>query len=185
MFDVNEYKIVFKRCWHGCHKKVNGRYDTVCEIYVKENGVYSLNPFTGVAKLHPNDSVDRITGKKLALRDAMIKEYMLLLITKEKIPVYQKEKVPVYHLEFHIKSKRTAIWEAFWGWVATWPSKVDYNLEDTVARYCRENNVAIVTKELLTQLKIGPEEAGVAGAEAEKTLDDGRGTKDEKVKVKS
>ena len=126
MFKVNEYRIVFKRRWcqpgrHtdicvnrflpkkvpcGCNKilKLNGRYDTVCEIYTRDRTmtcltridglVYRKEPtFTGVAKLHPNDQPDKIIGKKIALRNA----------TKD-----------------WDKVSRTLIWTHFWGWVADW-----------------------------------------------------------------
>jgi len=105
MFTVNEYKIVFKRRWqnkctdfNGKYLLGDGRYDTVCEIYVKDNGAYSQKPcFTGIAKLHPNDRPDKIIGKKIALRNAMV--------------VWD-----------HVS--RTPIWKAFWGWVASWPHQV-------------------------------------------------------------
>jgi len=124
MFHVNEYKIVFKRRWHekrerqilfGGKSRISdndGRYDTVCEIWIPEMEV----PFyTGVANLHPNDKADKITGKKVALLDAMVEEWKEDPITKKKIPVY--------FIEFGLKSIRTEIWQAFRSWVSSWPNK--------------------------------------------------------------
>ena len=125
MFTVNEYKIVFKRRWHQQRKgpdpqfgEVNdndGRYDTVCEIYMPDSPSLECPRFTGVAKLHPNDQVDRIVGKKIALRNAMIRGFRADPISKKY--------VTDFHLEFYIKSKRTAIWKAFWQWVSQWPNQ--------------------------------------------------------------
>jgi len=52
----------------------------------------------GVAKLHPNDKLDKIVGKKTALRKAMNDE-----INRAGL--------------LGLKSKRTEIWKAFWVWV--------------------------------------------------------------------
>ena len=154
MFTVNEYKIVFKRRWHQkrlrkdsdpahadptlVEEDSDGRYDTVCEIYVKctatINGeaIYREKPsFTGIAKLHPNDSVDRVVGKKIALRNAMLAGYK----TYEK---GRKTKVPIYHSNF-TKQVRTAIWKAFWAWVATWPKKPEMDVRQIVIKYLKEN----------------------------------------------
>ena len=143
MFTVNEYKIVFKRRWHQrrlrkdgdpaqfhilyhqgyyrqssiadptlVEEESDGRYDTVCEIYIED---LEGPRFTGVAKLHPNDQVDRIVGKKIALRNAMNRGFRADPISKKY--------VTDFHLEFYIKSKRTAIWKAFWQWVSQWPNQ--------------------------------------------------------------
>ena len=75
MFIVNNYKIAFKRVWlertvdiNGAYVYGNGRYDTICEIYVCKD---FAPRFTGIAKLHPNDQPDKIIGKKIALRNAI------------------------------------------------------------------------------------------------------------------
>ena len=126
MFTVNEYKIVFKRRWHeratdinGAYIYGSGRYDTVCEIYVQDKTmvrqdkldgiVFNKEPsFTGVAKLHPNDKPDKIVGKKIALRNAIGK-------------YNPKTECLIYSCaDFYNKSVRTAIWKAFWLWVASW-----------------------------------------------------------------
>lgn len=116
MFKVNEYKIVFKRVWtkrvdckYGMYAIGDGRYDTVCEIYVQDRTklssklndiVYHKEPsFTGIARLHPNDTPDKIVGKKIALRNALDMGFLSLPVNKD---------------------IRTAIWKAFWEWVAAW-----------------------------------------------------------------
>jgi hypothetical protein len=107
MFKVNEYKIVFKRRWHQTRIRnddpayssgfitleTDGRYDTVCEIYIN---YLEVPHFTGVARLHPNDKPDKIVGKKVALRNAISQS-----------------------VSFN-RTERTAIWKAFWEWVADW-----------------------------------------------------------------
>ncbi|MBE3035715.1 MAG: hypothetical protein IMZ70_01325 [Candidatus Atribacteria bacterium] len=122
MFTIGDYKIVFRRKWHDkerhlrscdrkkpclCNKglKINGRYDTVCEIF-HQNILSSIV----TVKLHPNDQVDRIVGKKLALKralDAMLpsddQKYGDLL------SVY-------YERKFKNRAERTAIWGAFWSY---------------------------------------------------------------------
>jgi len=117
MFTVNEYKILFNHRWHlRTSDYGNGRYDTVCEIYNTGIEKSSSKPIsTGVAKLHPNDQVDKLVGKKVALLNAMITGY--------RVDRVSGQKKPDYHLEFYIKSKRTAIWKAFWQWVASWPNQ--------------------------------------------------------------
>ena len=132
MFTVNEYRIVFKRRWHnrvGDHLddsyiKGDGRYDTKCEIYVQDPNmvgvgfamVYHKEPrFTGIAKLHPKDKPDKIVGKKIALRDA------LLIIEMDVIPIKNLGDITdvKYYPAFN-KEVRTAIWKAFWEWVLHW-----------------------------------------------------------------
>lgn len=135
MFYVNEYKVVFKRVWHDRRRplsetlrkskvvempETNGRYDTKCEIYVTQDNavvgsnlelVYQKEPrFTGIARLHPNDTPDKVVGKKIALRKAIGVWFD-----------YHKE----WHYncaDFYKKGVRTAIWKAFWNWVADWPN---------------------------------------------------------------
>ena len=101
MFTLNGYKIVFRRRWqnkctdfNGKYLLGDGRYDTVCEIYIRD---IKFPSYTGIAKLHPNDRPDKIVGKKIALRNAM-KEYR------------------------HVFDKgiRTVIWKAFFAWVESW-----------------------------------------------------------------
>jgi len=120
MFTAGKYKIVFRRRWHQprlyteidglCFMKDNnGRYDTVCEIWISD---LEVPRFKGVAKLHPNDKLDKVLGKKIALQKAMITGY--------RIDIISKQKVPKYKLEFCIKSKRIEMWQAFWVWVKSW-----------------------------------------------------------------
>lgn len=145
MFKVNEYKVVFKRVWHqperhvatcrkryapskqpcGCNRKfkINGRYDTKCEIYVQNKlmsthklgqVVYSKEPrFTGIAKLHPNDKPDKVDGKKFALRNA-------IGLLKVKGQNFCRFETVNQQASFIQKDVRTAIWKAFWVWVTSW-----------------------------------------------------------------
>ena len=116
MFTVNEYKIVFKKRWQnrctdlkGKFLLGDGRYDTVCEIWLEKGNVRMEVPrFTGIAKLHPNDRPDKLLGKKIALRKA--------------IGVWDAENEEWSYScsDFFNKSVRTAIWKNFWAWVATW-----------------------------------------------------------------
>ena len=127
MFTIGDYKIVFKKQWHqpptvndidGSLIPGDGRYDTVCEIYVAHDGgyYYQTPKFTGIAKLHPNDQVDRIVGKKLALRRALD----VMLPNDEQ---RYGELLSVHYERMHKnKSERTAIWKAFWVWVSQWPA---------------------------------------------------------------
>ena len=123
MFTAGGYKIVFKRRWHQPRPERaellwslqdnDGRYDTVCEIWDTDLNIIC---YRGLAKLHPNDKVDKVVGKKIALLNTMIKR--ILWLTN---PVTNKiEK----HIEWHFsKSLRTEIWEAFWTWIASWSTK--------------------------------------------------------------
>jgi len=90
--------------------ELNGRYDTVCEIWI--DGL-EVPKFNGVAKLHPKDKPDKIEGKRVALREA--------------IGLVKVEGQPFLHFKtvnqqsaFYNKSVRTEIWKAFWEWVASW-----------------------------------------------------------------
>lgn len=111
MFDVNGYRIVFRRIWHENNRC---RYDTLCEIFIPG---LEVPRFTGIARLHPNDNPDRITGKKVALRDAM----------GTKCTCSDHYHYPLsfsfQKVDFHQKEKREAIWSAFWSWVESWPNK--------------------------------------------------------------
>ena len=112
MFKVNEYIIVFKRVWQERKSSYsNGRYDTKCEIYLHTR---ETPDFTGIARLHPNDKPDKIVGKKIALRNAMGRLVRRLIDDKV---IYEWE---WNCAEFYNKEVRTAIWKAFWEWVAAW-----------------------------------------------------------------
>ncbi|MCJ7778842.1 MAG: hypothetical protein MUP16_11085 [Sedimentisphaerales bacterium] len=126
MFKVNDYKIVFKRQWHDKRRPISaelresklvqmpegdGRYDTVCEIYVPD---CEVPRFIGVAKLHPNDHVDRIVGKKIALRNAL----GIKIIGEDGNRGYSYRCV-----DFWRPDVRTAIWIAFRVWVESWNKK--------------------------------------------------------------
>jgi len=112
MFTTGNYKIVFKKRWHDKRRplskylreskavkmpETDGRYDTVCEIY-RNDGTKEVPRYAGIAKLHPNDYVDRVVGKKVALQYAL--------------------------KEIANKDYRTMIWKAFWSWVSQWPNQV-------------------------------------------------------------
>jgi len=112
MFKVNRYTIKFKRRWHlqenlpaeeikFWKKHGDGRYDTICEIYVED---LEVPRFTGIARLHPNDCPNKIEGKKIALCNA--------------IGIYRPEKDRIVYncTEFYNKKFRTEIWKAFWKW---------------------------------------------------------------------
>ena len=122
MFTVGDYKIVFRRRWHIPKRAClidgtpfsDGRYDTVCEIYDDTGEVPRC---TGVVKLHPNDQVDRIVGKKLALKRALD----AMLPSDEQR--YGEILSNYYERQFKNKAERTAIWKAFWTWVASWPNQ--------------------------------------------------------------
>ena len=139
MFTTGTYKIAFKKLWHDRRRplskglreskavkmpETNGRYDTVCEIYVKDETmvgkgfeiVHEKVPrFTGIAKLHPNDHADRVVGKKVALRKALGKEYT---------DHHGNRQFHYNCVDFYNRSVRDAIWKAFWKWVSLWPKQV-------------------------------------------------------------
>ena len=119
------YKIVFKRVWHeqkvvddpNPFHKNDGRYDTKCEIYClneTRKSYYNIPTFTGIARLHPNDTPDKIVGKKIALRNA--------------IGVWDDENEEWSYscADFFYKKVRTAIWKAFWGWISLWSPRHEY-----------------------------------------------------------
>jgi len=132
----DRYKIVFKRVWHnGDHtdeidinkESGNGRYDTKCEIYVRDmtmvgkgfEPVFKKEPsFTGIARLHPNDKPDKIIGKKIALRNAMdLHDGDLGKVVYPRNPSFPKYRDPFF------KELRTAIWKAFFAWVEGWNTR--------------------------------------------------------------
>ena len=110
MFTAGGYKIVFKRRWHEKRERQilfdgkrrisdnNGRYDTVCEVWDTDLNIIQNR---GLAKLHPNDKVDKVVGKKVALQNAIEGE--------------QNRSGLLFD-----KPKRTEIWKAFWAWVKSW-----------------------------------------------------------------
>ncbi len=103
MFETEKFRFVFKKL---CFTDGSGRFDTLCDIYVKESLVNGTNHprYRGVARLHPNDAPDKITGKKkallLAMQDGGLKG--------------------MYTGSFFLRSKRTVVWKAFWSWVDSW-----------------------------------------------------------------
>ena len=96
MFKVEGYTITFKRVFISLRSCRSGRYDTDCLIHPTG---FSGPAWRGTATLHPKDRPDRIVGKKVALEHAL-----------------------KCSDEFFLKSKRTAIWKAFWQWVSMWPN---------------------------------------------------------------
>jgi len=121
MFRVENYKITFDKQWHdfsvvnnidGSLMQKSGRHNTRCHI---THGNMISPTWIGKANLHPNDKVDKITGKKIALRNAMIKRWKVKVLPND-----EKIRIPVYHHEFYQKSKRTKIWKAFWAWTESW-----------------------------------------------------------------
>ena len=130
MFQVNEYRIVFKRVWHESREidvkatprlacapgtlANDGRYDTICEIYVKDD-TQEVPNFTGIAKLHPNDTPDKIVGKKIALRNA--------IGTWDSV----RKEWDYNCANFYKKGVRIDIWKAFWAWVESWSRSMGYS----------------------------------------------------------
>jgi len=108
MFTAGGYKVVFRRLWHQPRPERaellwslqdnDGRYDTVCEIWDTDLNIIC---YRGLAKLHPNDKVDKVVGKKVALQNAIEGE--------------QNRSGLLFD-----KPKRTEIWKAFWAWVKSW-----------------------------------------------------------------
>ena len=87
MFRVDKYKIDFMRLPNG---------STLCRIRDITSDAFC----SGLATLHPNDSYDRVEGKKIALSHAMRN----------------------WKMDFD-KSMRVKIWKQFWLWVRTWSHK--------------------------------------------------------------
>jgi len=127
MFTVNDYssdcktlKIEFDKHLHQVPMVVDGknmgltdgRYDTCCHIFCGDSKVSSYN---GKALLNPNDQLDRVLGKKVALTKAMIDYYFIT-----ELPNGTVVKEPIYWNYFHSKEFRTEIWKAFWEWVGSW-----------------------------------------------------------------
>ena len=140
MFTVNDYssdcktlKIEFDKHLHQVPIVIDGknmgfgdgRYDTCCHIFCGDSKVSSYN---GKALLNPNDQLDRVLGKKVALTKAMIR--------------YKSKTHTYYHLEFDNKEIRTEIWKAFWEWVASWEeqSKIDSFLKQELCKVCHKNS---------------------------------------------
>jgi len=85
MFRVDDdYVVEFER------SRTTG--DTECFL-IRCNSV--LARYSGVAKLHPKDRPDKITGKKIALQRALADGQLS-------------------------KPERTRVWAAFWAWVKNW-----------------------------------------------------------------
>lgn len=127
MFKVNDYSsdcetltIEFSKHWHQIPIVVDGkntgqtdgRYDTCCHITC---GNMNSPSYHGKALLNPNDQLDRVIGKKIALTKAMIDKYK-----EVKLPNGTVVKEPIYWIKFCSKQLRTKIWKAFWKWVASW-----------------------------------------------------------------
>ena len=92
MFIVKEYgwRISFKRVPHTSNPS---RFNTLCRI---QDSADKNAPLIGLAFLHPKDKPDKLTGKKIALKNALF--------------MGQKDK-PI----------RAVVWKAFWQWVEAWP----------------------------------------------------------------
>ena len=109
MFTINkpemgmEMRIDFYRVPHPDNES---RFDTVCRITYYDD----LPPFIGVAKLHPNDSPDKVIGKKVALKNALIH-------SREHRGPFKGEIIIHWRYE---KGRRNVIWKAFWAWVESW-----------------------------------------------------------------
>ena len=124
MFTVNDYypclKIEFDKHLHQIPIVVDsknmgltdGRYDTFCYITCGNNTTPSYH---GKALLNPNDQLDKIIGKKIALTKAMIFEYQEI-----KLPNGTVVRKPIYWIDFGKKPQRQKIWKAFWEWVGSW-----------------------------------------------------------------
>ena len=97
MFKTENYRIRFEKDFPSNLAKSRGRFNTRCEIYKEgEDCCDSM----GIAFLHPNDSPDRIVGKKIALAQAL-------------------EDMDTD------KSTRTIIWNDFHKWVESWKQLPD------------------------------------------------------------
>jgi hypothetical protein len=141
MFTTGDYKIVFKKRWHqpreidakatprlACAPGTlanDGRYDTVCEITnLSVHSDWEANHFEGIAVLHPNDRVDRIVGKKIALGRALEVAWPSSL-EGEVIRINSGDDAAfeIMKIEAERKLKRKVIWCAFWQWVSQWPNQ--------------------------------------------------------------
>ena len=119
MFKVGNLKIRFKHetkhlsqrdgkeCYEG-----TGRFGVTCFIYQEgvEEAIY-----TGHVLIHKGDQVDRILGKKYALRKALLESTCPYINTAR-----GHEVVYVWWMS---KRERTKIWKAFWAWVKSWDKK--------------------------------------------------------------
>jgi len=142
MFRIEKYRITFDKHCHdfsvvnnidGSLIQGSGRYDTCCHII---HGNMVSPTWNGKALLHPNDPVDKIIGKKIALRNAMIRGH--------RIDPISKKKIPIYHLEFNHKPTRTKIWKAFWAWTESWkPKKEPCPACEILPQLCKEINEKI------------------------------------------
>jgi hypothetical protein len=111
----------------------------VCEIY-KEN----LRLYTGVAILHPNDRVDRVVGKKIALGRALQQMWPstldgdIIIVDDIDEPAFE-----IMKIEAERKLKRKVIWSAFWMWVAQWPNQ-GFNPYRTMKRLCDQDKIVFL-----------------------------------------
>ena len=95
MFRVNDYQISFRKSQSLITpSRKQGQYDTVCNILDTSNS----RIFEGYAWIHPNDSPNKIIGKKIALTRAL-------------------ENMGIN------KSTRTIVWKGFWEWVESWKKR--------------------------------------------------------------
>lgn len=108
MFTINDYQISFRKSHSLIIRKNRGHFDTICII----DGKHSEYIFRGVAYLHPKDTPNRITGKKVALTKALANMGATKLL-------------------------RTEIWNAFWKWVESWKSRKHNFTEGEELAYCK------------------------------------------------
>ena len=100
MFTAAGYKIMFKRKHNKCFQIMipgigyQNRDVTLCTVRELERNRTIVRP----AILHPEDTYNKITGKKIALTKA---------------------------IESLDRRTRTIIWEAFWEWVESWSIQSD------------------------------------------------------------
>jgi len=102
MFTVDKYKIDFMRLPNGA---------TLCRI----RDITSEAFCSGLATLHPNDTYDKVEGKKVALSHAMRN----------------------WKTDFD-KDARTEIWQQFWLWVRTWSHSNAMRYESRGKEKCNE-----------------------------------------------
>ena len=122
MFKVKNLKISFRHeHLHLSEKtgepvyKGTGRFGVTCFIQQEgiEEDIYII--YIGSVLIHKGGQPDRVTGKKYALRKAMIAAEGL--DTDGHLAI----------IWYFPKRQRTEIWKAFWEWVKTWkPLKVEF-----------------------------------------------------------
>jgi len=132
MFKVKNLKISFRHeHLHLSEKtgepvyKGTGRFGVTC--FIQQEGIEE-DIYIGSVLIHKGGQPDRVTGKKYALRKAMIAAEGL--DTDGHLAI----------IWYFPKRQRTEIWKAFWEWVESWDKKKEINpVGKTVIVYDRYN----------------------------------------------